>query len=129
MRAWIALLLAVALGACGDELEPVDDAQGGPLDFEVPAPEAPAAFDDGYPLGTPRIGRFPRSQFHIDHDRFMPATDPKTMPGADVRFLKPEDEVYGVLLDGHARAYPVRMISYYHVVNDRIDGVPIAVTY
>ncbi len=129
MRAWIALLLAVALGACGEELEPVGDAPSDLLDREPPRIEDFAPFDDGLPPGTPRIGRFPRSQFHIDHDRFLPATDPKTMPGADVRFLKPEDEVYGVLLDGHARAYPVRMISYYHVVNDRIDGVPIAVTY
>lgn len=118
MRAWIALLLlAAAIGACGDEPQP-SGTPGGP------------ALDEPAGPGEQRtIGRFPASQFHIDHDRFLPATDPKTMPGRDVRFLAPDDEVYGVLLGGYARAYPVRMIAYYHVVNDRIDGVPIAVTY
>jgi len=28
-----------------------------------------------------------------------------------------------------ARAYPIRNISYYHIVNDLVDGVPIVATY
>jgi len=33
------------------------------------------------------------------------------------------------LLVVNTRAYPIRVISYHHVVNDTEDGVPIAVTY
>ena len=86
---------------------------------------APTRADDS----ALRIGRFLRSRFYIEHDRFLPATDPKTIPGTRARFLRPESEVFGIVIDGQARAYPVRMISYHHVVNDVIHGIPVAVTY
>jgi hypothetical protein len=35
----------------------------------------------------------------------------------------------GALAPGNARAYPIRNISYHHIVNDVVSGVPIAVTY
>ena len=75
------------------------------------------------------IGRFPRSQFHFERDRFLPATDPRTVPASRAHWLEPDDEVFGVVVDGHARAYPIPMIAYHHVVNDVIRGIPIAVTY
>jgi hypothetical protein len=28
-----------------------------------------------------------------------------------------------------ARAYPVREMAYHHIVNDVVEGVPVAVTY
>ncbi len=90
--------------------------------------EAPGALGASKPSSS-AIGRFPRSQFFIEHDRFLPATDPKVMAGTEARFLKPTDEVYGFVLAGHSRAYPVRMIAYHHVVNDQIHGIPVAVTY
>lgn len=72
---------------------------------------------------------YPRSQFHIDHDRFLPATDPELIAASDATFLQPTDDVLGLILEGEARAYPVRMLSYHHVVNDVVQEVPIAVTY
>lgn len=74
-------------------------------------------------------GGYPLSQFHIDHDRFLPATDPALIAAEAATFLEPTDDVLGLLLDGEARAYPVRMLSYHHVVNDVVREVPIAVTY
>jgi hypothetical protein len=32
-------------------------------------------------------------------------------------------------MKNEARAYPVRSLSYHHIVNDVIGGVPIAATY
>lgn len=75
------------------------------------------------------LGRWPLSQFRIEHDRFLAATDPRTIPAAEVDFLRPESEVFGVVLKGEARAYPITMIAYHHVVNDVIQGIPVAVTY
>lgn len=40
-----------------------------------------------------------------------------------------QETVIGVELDGHARAYPVRLLSLHEVVNDNIAGRPIAVTW
>jgi hypothetical protein len=77
----------------------------------------------------PRFGRFSPEQFFIEHDRFLPATDPATLPAREAEYLLQQDEVFGVVVKGRARAYPVTMISYHHVVNDVIEGIPIAVTY
>jgi hypothetical protein len=79
--------------------------------------------------GEPRLGRFPASQFFIEHDRFLPATDPGVLGASAAAFLRPTDEVFGVVVAGQARAYPITMIAYHHVVNDTIRGTPIAVTY
>ncbi|MCA9010575.1 MAG: DUF3179 domain-containing protein [Planctomycetaceae bacterium] len=74
----------------------------------------------------------PREQFH----RGGPAKDgipaistPQLISAADATFLKPEDRVIGVVLKDLARAYPIRILNYHEIVNDRIDTTPIAVTY
>ncbi len=71
----------------------------------------------------------PASRFLIDHDRFIASTDPRVVPAEDARWLEAGSEVFGVVLDGEARAYPIPMIAYHHVVNDRLAGIPVAVTY
>lgn len=40
-----------------------------------------------------------------------------------------DEEVVGIVVDGEARAYPLKMLSSHEVVNDRFDGRPITVTY
>jgi len=40
-----------------------------------------------------------------------------------------DDMVLAVHIAGESRAYPVRMMAYHHIVNERIDGVPVAATY
>lgn len=77
----------------------------------------------------PTLGRFPRSQFFIEHDRFLSATDPETVAADEAVHVHAANEVLGVVLKGHARAYPITMLSYHHVVNDRIGSQAIAVTY
>ncbi len=107
---WIAVLAGVAFGAW--RLFGGDDAPTGARKAR-----------------EPNLGPFPLSQFYLEHDRFLAATDPRTVPAADATWLVPEDEVFGVVLKGRARAYPVPMLSYHHVVNDVLAGIPIAVTY
>lgn len=94
-------------------------------------PAAPAgASGSGVPAGSGEmLGRFPRSRFYLERDRFLPATDPAVIPAERAGFLAAKDEVFGVEVGGHARAYPVPMIAYHHVVNDVIQGIPVAVTY
>ncbi len=40
-----------------------------------------------------------------------------------------DDKVIAISVGGAARAYPVRSISYHHIVNDVLDGVPVVATY
>lgn len=40
-----------------------------------------------------------------------------------------DEEVLGVVVQGEARAYPLKMMSRHEIANDVIAGVPVAVTY
>jgi hypothetical protein len=43
--------------------------------------------------------------------------------------LEADDMVLSIRVGGHARAYPIRMMGYHHIVNDWVGGVPVAGTY
>jgi len=59
--------------------------------------------------------------FHpVPHAAFTAAQDVK-LDGAE--------KVIAVRIGGAARAYPIRAISYHHVVNDVVGGVAIVATY
>jgi hypothetical protein len=48
---------------------------------------------------------------------------------ADRTKLDSSEMVIAVRFGNDARAYPIREMAYHHVVNDVVDGVPVAVTY
>lgn len=56
-------------------------------------------------------------------------TSPKFVPADRADFLKDDDRVLGVELDGVARAYPARVLNWHEAVNDTIAGRPILVTW
>lgn len=56
-------------------------------------------------------------------------TDPRMIAAQEAAYLQPADRVIGVVRGQDARAYPLRILNYHEIVNDRLDGVPIAVTY
>lgn len=60
---------------------------------------------------------------------FVPLNDPKFLKAAEASYLEDEDFVLGVEVDAEARAYPIRFIAFHHVVNDRIGGKPVTLTY
>lgn len=60
---------------------------------------------------------------------FAPLPDAGYVRAADADFVKPEDLVIGVMVNGEAVAYPVSQLAYHHVVNDSVGGVPIVATY
>lgn len=61
----------------------------------------------------------------------IPSIDePKFVSTAEAdQFLEPREPVAVVELDGAARAYPIQILTWHEIVNDRIGGQPIAVTY
>jgi hypothetical protein len=44
-------------------------------------------------------------------------------------FLEDSDLVVGLNIDGEVRAYPLQILVWHEIVNDKVGGVPIAVTY
>jgi Protein of unknown function (DUF3179) len=59
---------------------------------------------------------------------FHPLGEPKYL-AADRAGVDPNDMVIAVTLGGESRAYPIREMGYHHIVNDRLNGLPMVVTY
>ncbi len=57
-------------------------------------------------------------------------TDPETESAREAgRWLRPSDTVLGVVISGQARAYPLRILNWHEIVNDRIGDRRFVVTY
>jgi hypothetical protein len=54
--------------------------------------------------------------------------DPRFI-SADQATIDPNDMVIAVTMNGESRAYPIREMGYHHIVNDRVNGLPMVVTY
>ncbi len=55
--------------------------------------------------------------------------DPKFIPLSKVKGLKDTVPVISFQLNGDARAYPLGILMRHEIVNDKVGGVPVAVTY
>jgi len=55
--------------------------------------------------------------------------DPKFIAASAASYLTDSSLVLGYEKDGEARAYPVSMIWYHHIVNDTVGNTPLLVTY
>jgi hypothetical protein len=59
---------------------------------------------------------------------FHPDSHPSFSAARDVK-LDGAEKVVAVRIGGEARAYPIRGMSYHHVVNDVVGGIAIVATY
>jgi hypothetical protein len=55
--------------------------------------------------------------------------DPAFERAAEVEWLSDDEAVLSLEVDGVARAYPARVMTWHEIVNDVLAGVPVAVTY
>ena len=60
----------------------------------------------------------------------IPSLDnPKLIGVADAEYLLDTDLVFGIEINGDARAYPLRIMGWHEMFNDVIGGVPLALAY
>ncbi len=60
----------------------------------------------------------------------IPSLDFPKMISADAAgYLQADDLVFGVEINGDVRAYPLRIMGWHEMFNDRIGGVPVALAY
>jgi len=59
---------------------------------------------------------------------FHPIESPQFQTEAACKLANSE-MILAVRFGGDARAYPISQMAYHHILNDVVDGVPIAVTY
>ena len=68
------------------------------------------------------------SHVNIYELMFHPLEAPHFSPASKTK-LDGNEEVIAVRIRGTARAYPIRIMSYHHIVNDVLGGLPIVATY
>ena len=60
----------------------------------------------------------------------IPAIDnPSFLHQAEVTDLADTEPVVGLIINGDARAYPLRVLLWHEICNDTVGGVPVAVTF
>jgi hypothetical protein len=60
----------------------------------------------------------------------IPALDgPKMIDPDEADWLGDGEPVFGIALNGQARAYPLRILDWHEMANDRVGGVPVALAY
>lgn len=76
--------------------------------------------------------RIPRSEIlpgGPPKDGIPSLTEPRMVPAKSARQWRPSDRVVVVTINTEARAYPLNVLTWHEAVNDRVDGVPIAVIF
>ena len=68
------------------------------------------------------------SHVNVYERMFHPMGSP-SFETAQATRLDGKEMVIAVDIGGAARAYPIRILSYHHIANDTVGGVPIAATY
>ena len=65
----------------------------------------------------------------VGQDGIPPLRDPKLVPAGRARFLDDSNVVFGIEVNGEARAYPKRILAWHEMVTETVGGVPIAGVY
>jgi hypothetical protein len=58
-----------------------------------------------------------------------PLVYPKTIPAAEARYLRDNHIVFGIEINGRARAYPRRILAWHELARDRVGGDELTVVY
>jgi hypothetical protein len=60
----------------------------------------------------------------------IPALDlPKMVAANEADYLEDDEPVFGIALNGDARAYPLRILDWHEMANDLIGGIPVSLAY
>jgi hypothetical protein len=138
LAALLALVTLASLACRGSDARPADSGAVVPVSrpearAEIPATpvaetrqgstSATALPDPAASPQSPAPGR-PRG-----FSRFVPLDNPVFLTVEEATYLADDDLVLGLEWQGAARAYPIRMVTFHHVVNDIIGGTPLLITY
>ena len=124
-----------------------ESAAGPATTAAVPESDSSSADVAGPIQSTPRedVPSALRDPFHSDHpeplvdlsqiqgvvppDAIPALEDPAFEPAAEVDWLPVLEPVLALEIDGDARAYPLRIMTWHELVNGTVGGVPVTVSY
>lgn len=80
--------------------------------------------------GTPRTIRLDEVVWGgVKKDGIPPLEYPKMISAAEADYLKNNHIVFGVYLNGEAKAYPKRILAWHELFNDRVGGIDVTCAY
>lgn len=66
----------------------------------------------------------------LPQDRIPAIDSPKFVTASEAeKWLSDDEIILGLYLDGEARAYPEQIMTWHEIVNDEIEGKPVAITF
>ncbi len=74
----------------------------------------------------------PFAQLQFDgatRDSIPPITDPQYKQVAEIEDIEEFEPVLSIILNGDARAYPLRIMLWHEIVNDLVGGIPVLISY
>ncbi len=55
--------------------------------------------------------------------------NPARIAAEEADYLTPDEQVFGIEINGDARAYPLRILDWHEMFNDIVGGVPVSLAY
>ena len=127
-----ATLLALTVVACDQETTPVTSPTNIDNGQSSPTPAlTPQLVGGNSATSTPTLSPS-ASVIESTYSRrtpFVPLDLPEFLAASEAGYLPDGDLVLGLEWLGEARAYPIRMLTYHHIVNDTVAGRPVLITY
>ena len=65
----------------------------------------------------------------VGKDGIPSIDEPKFVNANEATFLDDDEQVIGININGVVKAYPLSILVWHEIVNDEVNGLPIAVTY
>lgn len=65
----------------------------------------------------------------VGKDGIPALTNPRFLAPGEPPWVRPEDLVFGVAINGDARAYPLRILDWHEMFNDVVGGVSLSLAY
>lgn len=97
---------------------------GGSYAAREPSPGGNYLDIDSFPMNDIVNGGVNKDQIPaLDQPRFVHPSSPEAF------YLRPDDLVMGVVINGEAKAYPHNMGWWHEVINDNVGGQPVIVTF
>lgn len=141
-RTWVVLALLAAGAALQTGRIHASDA-GAPRAgaAETPGPSDPTGTQERMPSSSAEggLGGFVLEDLRVARDEVVPGGPgrddirsvdaPRFAPIDEARWVRADTPVIGVSVGDTARAYPVHVMEWHQVVNDRFGDVPVVVTY
>ncbi len=62
-------------------------------------------------------------------DGIAALTNPKLLDADQATYMTPDNLVFGVNINGDARAYPLRILDWHEMFNDVVGGIPVSLAY